>query len=110
MEAGSRIARDARLRAVALLLVAVLGFAFGTATRSEHAHKRLAHTVAVLALNGADTMHSTPRADHHGMPAPRVAAVGTPPAPATTSDSSTGVSSRPAQTPQVRGPPGQALA
>jgi hypothetical protein len=110
MHAGSRTLRNARLRAVAILLVGVLGFAFGTATRSEHAHKRIAHTVAVLAVNGADTIHSAPRADHHGIAATRVAAVGGPTARVTTSDSSEAVSSHPARAPQVRGPPAQALA
>lgn len=110
MHAGSRIASVPRLRAVAILLVGVLGLTAVSAARSEHTHRHLTHAAVVLTASGTDILHTTPRADHSGIAATPPTSVEAAPASVGTSDSSTRVSSRTAQAPQVRGPPGQVLA
>lgn len=110
MRAQNRVGVDTRPRAVAVLLTCLLGLTLLTAARSGTVHKQLAHRVAVVAATSADGAQFLHRSD---LPA------GLPPAAAETArvsalvdftNSSRAVSSRTAETPRVRGPPGQALA
>lgn len=91
-------------------LAGVLVFSLGAAAHSGPDHKRVTHAAAVLAAVANDIGHGAPRAEHPGAgpsPAePAVAFAGR----VRTTDSSPRASSCTAQTPQVRGPPGEALA
>jgi hypothetical protein len=105
----SRTGNDTRLRALALLITCLLGLTLVTAAHSTHTHKHVSHGVAVLAVSTVDLPQHAPRPDHHGLAAPPTVTTATVEG-SDTSDSSTRVSSYTAQTPQVRGPPAEALA
>jgi hypothetical protein len=111
MQGQSRAVIDARRRrALAILVICVLGLALVTAARSAQAHKHVSRGVAVVTVSGADTPHSHLRSDQSGVVAAAPAVNSTFVSWGASADSSTRVSSRTAQAPQVRGPPGQALA
>ena len=98
--------RRAGLCALALLLALALGVGATGLVRSGHAHKHAARVAAVLAVGSAETHAGTVDVDRSPAPMPPGgAAVGD-----ATRDSSSSVSFRTAQTPQVRGPPGQSSA
>jgi hypothetical protein len=110
MEAQRRTGVASRLRALALLITCVCGLTLVTAAHSSAAHKPAAPRVAVLAVTSADVQQLLHRADQPAGP-PLAPPVGAPGAgPADFANSSLSVSSRTAHTPQVRGPPGHALA
>jgi hypothetical protein len=110
MRAQRRIQRDPRCRALVLLLLCALGLGLATGAHSAPAHKHVTHAAAVLAVVTSDTAHGTLRTEQPGAVAlPAVAAVALA-GRVGTSDSSTRTSSRTAHAPQVRGPPGEALA
>lgn len=109
MRAKNRGVLD-RPRAVAVLLTCLLGLTLLTAGRSGPVHKQLAHRVAVVAAASPDAAQFLHRTDQP---------VGLPQATAETAgiagsfsftDSSRAVSSRTADAPRVRGPPGEPLA
>ena len=110
MRAEHRIERDPRRRALALLLLCVLGLSAATAAHSTPTHRHVVRSVAVLAATGFDTAHATLKAEQPGAVPADAVATGARVGHVDTSDSSTRTSSRTARTPQVRGPPGQALA
>jgi hypothetical protein len=110
MRAQNRVGSGPRLRALALLTTCLLGLTLVTAARSSAAHKQLAHRTAVIAVTNADVAHLLHRTD---LPSGLPPSAGAPSAAVTSLDfanSSSAVRSRTAHTPQVRGPPGQALA
>jgi hypothetical protein len=110
MRAGNRYGADSRVRALALLLTCILGLTLVSGARAAVTHKQVAHRAAVLAVSTADGLHLGQRPDQAGT-LPSAAATGSNAAVFTRcADSSTAVSSRTAHAPQVRGPPGQALA
>jgi hypothetical protein len=91
------------LRAVALLLALAVAFGATGLARTGHPHKAAVRVAAVLA-------HKLIGTQHGGLDADRAAAPTSSPARSVadaTRDSSAPVSARTAQTPQVRGPPGQ---
>jgi hypothetical protein len=110
MRAQNRVGADTRSRAAAVLLTCLLGLALLPAARSVGVHKQLVQRVAVVAATSLDGTQFLPRSDQP---------LGLPPAAAETArvagsfaftNSSRVVSSRTADAPRVRGPPGQALA
>ena len=108
MQAEARTGR--RSRALAVLLAVTLALAMAPALSGTHPHRHGPRGAAVLLAASTDTAHGNARADTHGIAATpseivRFAAPST-----ATPDPSTTVRSRTAQAPQVRGPPGQALA
>ncbi len=110
MRAQRRVDVDARSRALVLLLLCALGLGLVTAAHSVPSHKHVTHAVAVLAAVSGDTAQAHLRAEPPGAVPVAAVAAGTRTGRFDTSDSSTRASSRTAQTPQVRGPPGEALA
>lgn len=107
MQAWARTGR--RARALAVVALATLALAITPGLSSAHTHPHAARGAAVL-LAATDTAHGNARADTHGVAATPPAVVRIAARSAATSDPSPAVRSRTAQTPQVRGPPGQALA
>jgi hypothetical protein len=109
MQARRRGGSHTRLRALGLLFSFVLGLTLVTAAHAADPHKHAPHAVAVAAITTVDTPSGARHIfDGDLAAAPRhsaleVAAVDTP-------DSSQRARSRTAQTPQIRGPPEQALA
>lgn len=110
MRAQNRVGVDTRPRAVAVLLTCLLGLTLLTGARSGIVHKQLVHQVAVVAATSVDGAQFLHRSD---LPA------GLPPAAVESAridatldftNSSRAVSSRTAEAPRVRGPPGQAVA
>jgi hypothetical protein len=98
------------MRALALLITCVLGLTLITGARSSLTHNQVSHRAAVLAVSSADALHVLHRPDQSAT-LPPAAAAGSGGAVSTGfANSSTSVSSRTAHTPQVRGPPAQALA
>jgi hypothetical protein len=110
MRAQNRIGLDARPRAVAVLLTCLLGLTLLTAARSGPIHKQLAHRVAVVAATSADGAQFLHRTDPPVGLAPDAAETARPVGSFAFINSSVAVSSRTADAPRVRGPPGQALA
>jgi hypothetical protein len=110
MRVQHRTGIAAPARALALLITCVLGLTLVTAARSSAAHKQVAHRVAVLAVSTADVQQLLHRTDQPGTPPTGSSVVAAPLMSAGFTNSSVRVSSRTAHTPQVRGPPDQALA
>src|SRR5581483_9096696 len=107
MRAQERTASRVLTPACTLLLLCVLVAGLTAAARTGTQHKHLPRGAAVVALQSSDGQHvlDTPAA----LPGTAVVA-GVGPAPGHLPNSSRSVSSRTAQAPQVRGPPGQAAA
>jgi hypothetical protein len=110
MQALGHSDRQTRLRAAAALLTCVLVLTFLAAAQRSHTHKHAARAAVVLSISTGDTLHLTPRTDHHpalgATPSTLAALIAWP----ATADSSTVASSHTASSPSVRGPPAEALA
>jgi hypothetical protein len=110
MRVRNRYRAESRIRAAALLLTCILGLTLVTSSRSPVTHKQVTHRPAVLVVTAADGLHLAQRPDLPGN-LPAALATGSGGAVATAlANSSTAVSSRTADAPQPRGPPGHALA
>jgi hypothetical protein len=110
MRAQNRVGLDTRPRAVAVLLTCLLGLTLLTAARSGTVHKQLVHRVAVVAATSADGAQFLHRSDSPDGLAPVAVHTVRLDSSFDITNSSRAVSSRTADSPRVRGPPGQALA
>lgn len=110
MQAQLPVPREARLRAVAVLLICTLALALGSAARAQHADAHVARHNAVLSAAPVDSPSTLHRVAPHGDLAARPAAVAVLIRTLATSDSSPTANSRTAHTTPGRGPPVQALA
>jgi hypothetical protein len=108
MQAQSRVAWDTRRRALALLIICLLGAGISTAAHGTSHHTHAARGVAVAAVNSADSPQSLLRSDQPGDVPSAAAALPALVGRLGTSDSCAAESSCTAQTPQVRGPPVEA--
>lgn len=98
------------LRAGLLLLVCVLALGLATAGTGGTGHGHAHRNAAVLTASTSDTQHVAARQDTPAMLTTSGEVRPVSRGPAGTSDSSSTVISRTAQTPPVRGPPGEAAA
>ncbi|HEX3337261.1 MAG TPA: hypothetical protein VHS54_12435, partial [Jatrophihabitans sp.] len=108
MQADGRARPDARLRAVAALIVCLLGLTLVTTVHAAQGYRHATGGVAMVTAATAHAQSAPSRADQATLGASPVITAAVIRWPST-ADSSRSASPLTAQTPPVRGPPPQAL-